>query len=70
MEEQLKISDFVKPEIDYLLEQCNFTKEQLDFFKLRADDIPIEKCAEIMNISISTANRISKKVNKKIEKVI
>jgi len=66
----MRICDFVKPEIDYLLAECNFTKEQLDFFKLRADDMPIEKCAEIMNISISTANRISKKVNKKIEKVM
>lgn len=66
----MKICDFTKPEIEYLLAECNFTKEQLDFFKLRADDIPIEKCAEIMNISISTANRISKKVNKKIEKVM
>ena len=65
----MKIYDFTKPEIEYFLQNCNFTEEEEVLFRYRSKNIPLEVCAEIMNVSISTVNRISKRVNKKIVKV-
>lgn len=58
------------PEIRYLLAECNFTKEQVTLFDLRVKNIPLEECAEKMNISVSTVYRINKAVKIKIEKVL
>lgn len=49
---------------------CNFTQDENTLFELRLQDIPLEECAERMNISVPTAKRISQRVNKKIEKEI
>lgn len=66
----LKIPDFTKRDINYLLENCNFTKQEEQLFLLRNEEYSLENCAEIMNVSISTVYRISKKMKKKILKVI
>lgn len=65
----MKIYDFTKPEIEYFLQNCNFTEEEENLFFYRSKKIPLEECAETMNISISTAKRISRRVNKKIIKL-
>lgn len=65
----MKIYDFTKPEIEYFLQNCNFTDEEEVLFRYRSKNIPLEACAEIMNVSISTAKRISKRVNNKIIRV-
>ena len=65
----MKIYDFTLPELNYFRDNCNFTHEEQMLFDYRAKNIPLEYIAEIMNISVSTANRISKKVNNKITKV-
>ena len=65
----MKICDFTVPELNILLEKCNFTKEETVLFKLRAEGIPLETCAEIMNYSITTVKRKNKKINSKIERV-
>ena len=62
----MKIYDFTVPELNYFREYCNFTEEERMLFDYRSKNIPLEKCAEIMNVSISTAKRISKRVNNKI----
>ena len=62
----MKISDFVKPEIDYLLEQCNFTKAI--FIELSHGNTT-ENIAERCNISVSTAKRIKKRIWTKIERI-
>jgi hypothetical protein len=64
------ISDFVEWELGTLREGCNFTGDELEFFNLRAKDNTIEEIAELMNISISKANRLSKKVSCKVIKVL
>ena len=58
------------PELDKLRRKCNFTKEQVTLFDLRVKNIPLEECAEEMNVSVSTAYRINKAVKIKIEKVL
>lgn len=65
----MKIYDFTVPELNHFREYCNFTEEELELFEHRSKNIPLETCAEIMNISISTAKRISKRVNNKIIRV-
>ena len=65
----MKIYDFTIPELDYFREKCNFTPEEKEVFEYRAKNMSLEYIAEIMNISVSTAKRISRRVNKKIIKV-
>lgn len=63
------ISDFTKKELDWIIARANFTKDQEQLFSLRSKGVTLEECAEIMNVSVSTAKRISAKVNTKIIKV-
>ena len=65
----MKIYDFTVPELNYFRAQCNFTEEERSLFDMRSANIPLEQCAENMNVSVSTAKRISKKVNSKIIRV-
>lgn len=62
----MKIYDFTVPELDYFRQNCNFTLEELTLFEYRAKNIPLETCAEIMNVSMSTVKRISRRINNKI----
>ena len=66
----MQIRDLTMSEADYLQAVCNFTKEENTLFELRLQDIPLEECAERMNISVPTVKRISQRVNKKIEREI
>ena len=65
----MKIHDFTVPELNYFREYCNFTEEERMLFDYRSKNIPIETCAEIMNVSISTIKRMNKKIQNKIIKV-
>ena len=64
----LKICDFTQTEADYLQAVCNFTKDENTLFELRLQDIPMEECAERMNVSVPTVKRISQRVKRKIER--
>lgn len=63
------ISDFTKPELDLLRENCNFVGCEQTIFDLRSQGMPLESIAELLNLSIDGAKRISRKVNSKIIKV-
>ena len=65
----MKIYDFTVPELNYFRDYCNFTEDERVLFEYRAKNIPLETSAEIMNVSLSTAKRISKRVNNKITRV-
>lgn len=65
----MKIHDFTVPELNYFREYCNFTEEERILFDCRSKNIPLETCAEIMNVSLSTAKRMNKKIQNKIIKV-
>lgn len=64
------ISEFTRPEIDYFLEKCNFTDFEEKFFLLRSQGKSLLETAEILNISRRTADTYSKKIRKKIIKVL
>lgn len=64
------ISEFTEPEIDYLLGKCNFTETEKEFFLLRTKGISLLEIAEMMNVSRRTADNYSRKIRRKIIKVI
>lgn len=66
----LKIPDFTKKELDFIIENANFTSREKDLFLLRNDEHSIEECAEIMNVSTSTIDRLNRKMKNKIIKII
>lgn len=65
----MKLYDFTVPELNYFREYCNFTPEEKELFEYRAKNIPLETCAEIMNVSMSTVKRISRRINNKIIRI-
>ena len=65
----MKIYDFTVPELNYFRDYCNFTEDERVLFEYRAKNIPLETCAEIMNVSLSTIKRMNKKIQNKIIKV-
>lgn len=67
---KVNIVDFTRKEIEYYLENCNFSDEEKKVFQFRNKKKGYEEIAQIMNISLSTAKRIGVKINKKILKVI
>lgn len=66
----MKVCSFTKPEIEYCIRECNFTDSEMQLFNLRCKDVPLERCAEEMSISVSTVYRINKSMKKKIMRVI
>lgn len=64
------ISDFVEWELQKFRDECNFTSEELEFFNLRAKNETLAVIAEKMNISEGKADVLSRKVKRKIIKVI
>lgn len=66
----MQIRDLTMSEADYLQAVCNFTKDENTLFELRLQDIPLEDCAERMNISVPTVKRISQRVNAKVSREI
>ena len=55
-------------EADFLQAVCNFTKDENTLFELRLQDIPLEECAERMNLSVPTVKRLSQRVNAKVQR--
>lgn len=66
----MKVSDFTKPELDYFRENCNFVGLERVVFELRSQGVTIEEIAEQVNMSVDGVKKISRKVNKKIIKVL
>lgn len=63
------ISRFTEPQLEYLRKNCHFVGHEKTLFELRSDDVPIEQIAEMLNLSVDGANKISRKVNEKINTV-
>lgn len=65
-----KYCTFIKSEIDYLIENCNFTPKELEYFRLRTQDYSNVYIAQKMNVFESNVSYIAKKVKTKILKVL
>ena len=66
----MKICDFVNSELEHIRSEANFTKEEMILFNMRANNIPLEECAERMNLSVSAIKQKSQKINNKIQRVL
>ena len=66
----MKIADFTKPELDYFRDNCNFVGVEKEVFELRSQGVPLEEIAEMVNMSVDGVKKASKRVNKKILRVI
>lgn len=64
------VSDFTVPELDRFRTLCNFVGNEKTVFEYRSRGIPLEEIAETLNMSVENVKRISRKVNKKIIRVI
>lgn len=64
----MQIRDFTRTEADYLETVCNFTQDEYELFQIRLQDTPLEVCAERMQISIPTVNRLHRRVLEKIKR--
>lgn len=64
------IADFTVPELNYFRENCNFVGLEIRVFDLRSQGVPLEEIAEILNMSVDGVKKISRKVNKKIIRVL
>lgn len=65
----MKVYEFTVPELNRFRQLANFTPDERVLFEYRSQVVPLEECAERMNISVSTVKRISIRVNRKIIKV-
>lgn len=66
----MRIPDFTLPELEHFRNTCNFTVSEREFFEYRNQEYTLEQIAELMNVSVPTAKRLSKKVNSKIIRVL
>lgn len=64
------ISDFTRDEIEYLLDKCNFVNHEKVIFVERAKGRQLDEIAEELNLSYDHVRAISRKVNRKILKVL
>jgi len=65
-----KICDFVKWELDYFRENCNFTEPEMEYFNLRSSGATNEEIALLMYISEPQVYKIAKKVKSKMIRVL
>lgn len=66
----MKIPNFTKPELEYIVEQANLTEREETLLWLRNNAHSLEECAEMMDFSLSTINRISKSMKAKIIRIL
>ena len=64
------IADFTVPELNYLRENCNFVGLEIRVFDLRGQGLTLEEIAEILDMSVDGVKKISRKVNKKIIRIL
>lgn len=66
----MKIPNFTKPELEYIIDKANLTKREESLLWLRNEERSLEECAEIMDYSIATVKRINKSLKDKIVKIL
>lgn len=69
-EKELKKLDFNKSEYEYFLENCNFTRRQLQLLNLRRQGYSIIEISLRVHLSESTVKRELKEIKRKIIKAI
>ena len=65
----MALRNLTKPELRKIIENANFTEDEMMVFQLSSNGSPIDYIADTMKISSSTVNRISRKIYKKMERI-
>ena len=65
----MALRDLTKPELRKIIENANFTEDEMMVFQLSSNGSPIDYIADTMKISSSTVNRILRKIYKKMERI-
>ena len=63
------LRDYTKPELEYFIEQCNFTDSELEYFNLKARDYSIIKISMEMNVSPRQVSNLAERVKRKIKRI-
>lgn len=63
------LRDYVKAEIDFFIECCNFTDSELQYFLLKSKDCSNVKISLEMNISEQQVSKLARRVRNKIDRV-
>ncbi len=63
----LILYELTLPKVEYYRTFCNFDEKELELFELRRKNIPLYKCAEIMDYD--GIKKLSARVNKKVIEV-
>lgn len=62
--------NFTTPELKYFEDHCNFTRLEYCVFELRSQGKSLKQIADFLEISIDRTKKLSRKINKKIIKVL
>ena len=66
----MKIPEFTKREMEYWIDNCNFSEREEKVFRMRCRKCSLEEIAEALHVCCKTAYRDNKKVKEKIIKVL
>ncbi len=62
--------EFTKPEIDYFIENCNFTEDELKYLLLRCKGKSNVQIALEIMVSEAQVSKLARRVKDKIKKVL
>ena len=63
------LRDYIKPELDAIIDNCNFTDDELHYFMLKSKDKSIVQISYEMNISERQVSVLAKRVKLKMARM-
>ena len=66
----MKLTEFTRPEVEYLRQECNFTDEERAVFDLLVTARSVIQIADTLHMSEATVYRRLRNIKRKILKVL
>ena len=66
---KMKISNYTVPELEHIKELANFTKDEMDYFNLKSEDMTNDIIALTLCISDAKVSVLARKVKDKIRRI-
>ena len=66
---KMKISNYTVPELEHIKELANFTKDEMDYFNLKSEDVTNDIIALTLCMSDAKVSILARKVKDKIRRV-
>ena len=64
----MRIYDFIKPELDYFRQTCNFSEDELAYLNYKAKRFTNQEIAIKLKVSEAKVSTLARRVKSKIEK--